>query len=219
MVEEDGSENLLQKLFMRQLSLSWAVLSNSQSLLFMGARALIIRLQDRQQLALEEVELSIDPVLKANTSEAEMAPYVTVRGAEPVPTPAPKPKETTMADVAVAPVVIAANAVFLTDADRVEKLLDIIQNTVEMPNVPCIRAAAANEIAQIEHDLWVQMYPEQAAQAELAEKERVKVEEERQKRIKEQQEKERQAKEKEEQPPSWVPPRDTQAHPNQERRV
>jgi hypothetical protein len=58
--------------------------------------------------------------------------------------------------------VVEVEAVYLADADRVEKLLDVIMNTVNMPNVPCIRAAAQNELAQIEHDLWVQMYPEQA---------------------------------------------------------
>lgn len=88
---------------------------------------------------------------------------------------------------------VDAKVITLADADRVEKLLDIIENTAQNPNVPCIRAAAQNELAQIEHDLWVQMYPDQAAAVEAAEAERKKVEEERQKRLKEEQEKERKA--------------------------
>jgi len=83
--------------------------------------------------------------------------------------------------------------IVLADADRVEKLLDIIRNTVDMPNVPCIRAAAQNELAQIEHDLWEQMYPEQAE----AEEARVKAEEEaeaaRKARLEEQTEEEKEA--------------------------
>lgn len=80
---------------------------------------------------------------------------------------------------------VDTKSIYLVDADRVEKLLDIIQNTVDMPNVPCIKQAAANEVAQIEHDLWVQMYPDQAAAEEAAQKEREKVEAERQKKAKE----------------------------------
>lgn len=188
MDEEDGKENLLQKLYTRQLSLSWDVLSNIQSLLFTGARVLLIRLQDQQQLDLEEVELSIDPVPKANTSEVKMAaPYVTARG-EPAPAkPAPPqpPKETEMAEKP------EAEAVFLENADKVEKLLNIILDTVDMTNIPCIRAAANNELAEIEHDLWEKMYPEQAEAAKKAQEEREKAEAEAQKRIKEEQEKER----------------------------
>src|SRR4029077_17450390 len=66
--------------------------------------------------------------------------------------------DTKMVDEPVA----ETEAIYLVDAERVEKLLDIITNTVNFPNVPCIRSAAQNELAQIEHDLWVQMYPEQA---------------------------------------------------------
>lgn|SRR5262245_36168603 len=85
--------------------------------------------------------------------------------------------------------------IYLGDADRVEKLLDIIMNTVNMPNVPCIRAAAQNELAAIEHELWEQMYPEQA-EAEAARHEAAqKAEEERQARVEEEQ---RLAREKEE---------------------
>lgn len=203
MVEEDGSESLFQKLYMRQRSRNSGVLSSSLNRL--GALGRAISLQDLHRLrqALAEEELSIVPDRRANTNEADMAPYVTVRGAEPVPPPAPKPKETEMAYGDPKPqeeAEVEAEAIFLADADRVEKLLDIIQNTVEMPNIPCIRAAAQAELAQIEHDLWVQMYPEQAEAQKKAEEERQKAEAERQKKLKEEQEKERkrQAKLKEE---------------------
>jgi len=61
---------------------------------------------------------------------------------------------------------VSADTIYLADADRVEKLLDIIMNTVNMPNVPCIKKAAANEVAQIEADLRAQMYPEEVAAEE-----------------------------------------------------
>ena len=84
-----------------------------------------------------------------------------------------------------------ATPIYLTDPDKVEKLLDIIRNTVDMPNVPCIRAAAQNELAAIEHELWEQMYPEQAeaeearvkAEEEAEEARKARIEEERQKEL------------------------------------
>jgi|SRR5215510_3737096 len=86
---------------------------------------------------------------------------------------------------------VDVTSIYLADADRVEKLLDIIANTVNMPNVPCIRQAAANEVAAIEHDLWEQMYPEQA-EAEAARLEAAqKAEAERVEKVKKEQEKER----------------------------
>jgi hypothetical protein len=80
---------------------------------------------------------------------------------------------------------VVTEAIYLADADRVEKLLDIIRNTVDMPNVPCIRAAAANEVAQIEHDLWAQMYPEQVAAEEARLKAAQEAEEARLQRLEE----------------------------------
>jgi hypothetical protein len=76
-------------------------------------------------------------------------------------------------------------AIYLADADRVEKLLDIIRNTVDMPNVPCIRQAAQNELAQIEEDLRAQLYPEQVAAEEAALKAAQEAEEARLQRIEE----------------------------------
>lgn len=86
---------------------------------------------------------------------------------------------------------VAVEAIVLADADRVEKLLDIIMNTVGMPNIPCIRQAASNELGQIEADLRAQMYPDIVAAEIKAEEERIKAEKEAQKRIKERQAKER----------------------------
>jgi hypothetical protein len=154
----------------------------------MVAKVLGEQVQDRLRLVLEEVELSIVLVLRANTSEVNMArtPYVTVRGDVPAPPPPPppppKPKETPMAE---AETEAETEAVYLADADRVEKLLDIIRNTVDMPNVPCIRAAASAELAQIERDLWEQMYPEQAEAEEARLKAAQEAEEARLKRMEE----------------------------------
>jgi hypothetical protein len=108
----------------------------------------------------------------------------------------------------------AAAAIYLADADRVEKLLDIISNTANWPNVPCIRAAAQNELAQIEHDLWTQMYPEQVAAEEARVKAVKEAEEARLKRIEEEK---AAAKAKEPERDTWVPPRDTQAQPVERR--
>jgi hypothetical protein len=58
---------------------------------------------------------------------------------------------------------VDTKTVYLADADRVEKLLDIIRNTVDFPNVPCIRHAAQNELRQIEEDLRAQLFPEEVA--------------------------------------------------------
>ena len=98
-------------------------------------------------------------------------------------------------------------SVYLADADRVEKLLDIIMNTVDMPNTPCIRQAAANEIAQIEADLFEQMYPEEAAARKAKQEEAEKLEAEREQRRKEESEQEKEARKPAPQP------RDTLAHP------
>ena len=87
---------------------------------------------------------------------------------------------------------VDVTSIYLADADRIEKLLDIIQNTVEMPNVPCIRQAAANEVAAIEFDLWEQMYPEEAAARKAKQEEVEKAEKERAEKLKKEQEKERQ---------------------------
>jgi len=86
-------------------------------------------------------------------------------------------------------------SIYLADADRVEKLLDIIQNTVEMPNVPCIRAAAANEVAAIEFELWEQMYPEEAAARKAKEEADQEAEAKRVEKVKKEQEEERQRQE------------------------
>jgi hypothetical protein len=180
--EKAGSESLIQKLFMSQLSLSWAVLSNSLNLLFTVGRVWTTVDRDLQLRVLEEVELSTALGPRANTS-----------------------KETEMAEP-------ETKIITLADADRVEKLLDIIANTVGMPNVPCIRAAAANELAQIEEDLRAQMYPEVVAAEKKAAEERKKAEEENQKRLKEEAEAKKKA-EQQPQPASWTSPRDTLAHP------
>jgi hypothetical protein len=88
-------------------------------------------------------------------------------------------KETSMVEIE------AAAAIYLADADRVEKLLDIISNTANWPNVPCIRQAAQNELAQIEADLRAQLYPEQVAAEEAALKAVQEAEEARKARLKE----------------------------------
>jgi hypothetical protein len=178
----------------------------------MVAKVLGEQAQDQPQPVLGEAELSTALALRASTSEVNMArtPYVTVRGDVPA-APPPKPKEIPMAE---AETEVETEAVYLADADRVEKLLDIIRNTVDMPNVPCIRAAASAELAQIEHDLWEQMYPEQAEAEEARLKAAQEAEEARLERMEEEKAK---AKEDKPQPDSWVPPRDTQAQPTERR--
>jgi hypothetical protein len=191
MEEEAGSENQILRLCMKQLSLNWAVLFSSLNHLSMVARALSIQAQGRLQPVLEEVELFTVLVPRANISEVNMArtPYVTVRGDVPTPPPPPPtPKETPMPEVA------ETVAVYLADADRVEKLLDIITNTVDFPNVPCIRQAAQNELAQIEADLRAQLYPELVAAEQAALKAAQEAEEA---RVKQREEEKAEAKAKE----------------------
>lgn len=96
MAEEDGSENLILRLYMRLLSQNLDVLSSFLSHLSMVGRVWTTLGQDLQLRVLEEEELSTDPVPKASISNPmARTPYVTVRGPEPAQ-PAPKPKETTM---------------------------------------------------------------------------------------------------------------------------
>lgn len=97
-------------------------------------------------------------------------PYVTVRGPEP-PLPAPKPQETKMpteyerrdiSGAVPAPPVPQEieqaeeedpkperQVIPLDDLDRIEKLLDVSVQTVDMPNLAAIKQACMEELAQI----------------------------------------------------------------------
>jgi hypothetical protein len=166
MDEPVGSENLFLRLYMRQLFLNWVVLSSTLSHLSMVARVIKEQAQGRLQPVLGEAELSTALVPRANISKEIPMPEVETKA-----------------------------AVYLADADRVEKLLDIISNTVDFPNVPCIRQAAQNELAQIENDLRAQLYPEQVAAEQAALKAAQEAEEARLKQREEEKRAEAKAKE------------------------
>jgi hypothetical protein len=113
----------------------------------------------------------------------------------------------------------------IEDLDKIEKLLDVAMNTVDMPNLPNIKAACMQELKEIDDSMGESMAEAQAEyQKELAEWE-AKREEERKAKAKEElaakkkAEQERRAREEEAGRDPDAPqtlagvPRDTLAHP------
>lgn len=173
MDDRDGNENPFQRLYMRVLSHNLDVLSSILDRLFMEGQVWTILTPDLQLRVLEEEELSIDPVLKASISNPmARTPYVTVRGPEPAP-PAPKPKEAVMPTeyerrpLSMDPVPQETEVVEeekdppkpekevipIEDLDKIEKLLDVSVNTIDMPNLPHIKQACMEELKQIDDAL------------------------------------------------------------------
>jgi hypothetical protein len=130
---------------------------------------------------------------------------------------APEPKEDPAPELRVVPI---------EDLDKIEKLLDVAMNTVNMPNLPNIKAACMQELVEIDNAMGEQMAVAQAeyqkaldewsakrnAERAAKEKERLAAE----KKLAD----ERKAKAEKEgvpvEPDSWVPPRDTLAQPTGE---
>lgn len=173
MAEKDGSESQIQNLYTNLLLHNLDVLSSSLSHLFMMGRVWTTIGQDLRLRVLEEEELYIDPVPKATTSETTMPriPYVTVRGESPppppketampteyerrplTPDPDPVPQDTVEEKDPPRP---EKEVVPIEDLDKVEKLLDVSVNTINMPNLPNIKASCMEELKQIDDALGVQ---------------------------------------------------------------
>jgi hypothetical protein len=107
----------------------------------------------------------------------------------------------------------------IEDLDKIEKLLDVALNTLDMPNLSAIKQACMEELAQYNAALAAAQAVAQAefekASAEYNAKknaERAAKEKERLAAEKKAAD-ERLAKEGAPQPDSWVPPRDTLAQP------
>jgi hypothetical protein len=112
----------------------------------------------------------------------------------------------------------------IEDLDKIEKLLDVARNTVDMPNLPHIKAACMQELAEIDAAMGeaqgvaqaeyekalAEWSAKQEATRKAKEKERLAAE----KKAAD----ERKAKEGEPERASWQEPRDTSAQPI-ERRV
>jgi len=110
----------------------------------------------------------------------------------------------------------------IEDLDKVEKLLDVARNTIDMPNLPNIKASCMQELKEIDNAMGEQMVVAQAEYRKALDEWTAKRDAERKAKEKERlaAEKkaadERRAKEGEPQPDSWTPPRDTVAQPTGE---
>ena len=125
-------------------------------------------------------------------------------------TDAPEVKEDPAPELKIVPI---------EDLDKIEKLLDVALNTIEMPNLSNIKAACMQELKEIDNTMGEAMavakaqYDKEMADwnakrnAERAAKEKERLAAEKKAAD------ERKAKEGEPQPDSWVPPRDTLAQP------
>jgi hypothetical protein len=208
MEEGDGSENPFLRLYMKQLSLNWAVLSSILSHLSTVAKVIREQAQDRLRPVLEEAELSTDPVRRANTSEVEMArtPYVTVRGDVPA-VPPPQPKETTMIERRSLSAATEYEEEEKPEKEKVEPikfdveevvgLLDVVHGTKELPNLSAINKAAMVNLAVIAAEIDEELEERAKEARRKSEEEAAKAEKKRQERLKEVED-ERILKEKEE---------------------
>lgn len=112
----------------------------------------------------------------------------------------------------------------IEDLDKIEKLLDVAVNTIDMPNLSAIKAACMQELAQYNATLAEEQAVAQeeyrVALAEYdAKREAVRKAKEKERLAAEKKAAdERRAKEGEPERDSWTPPRDTLAQPI-ERRV
>jgi hypothetical protein len=111
----------------------------------------------------------------------------------------------------------------IEDLDKVEKLLDVAINTINMPNLPNIKAACMQELVEIDAAMGEQMAVAQAehqkaldewsakrnAERAAKEKERLAAEKKKADELRAKAEKEGVPVERD----SWTPPRDTMAHP------
>jgi hypothetical protein len=110
----------------------------------------------------------------------------------------------------------------IEDLDKIEKLLDVAVNTLNMPNLGAIKQACMEELAQINATMAAEQAVAQAEYRKALAEYDAKREAERKAKEKERlaAEKkaadERRAKEGDPQPDSWVPPRDTLANPTGE---
>lgn len=112
----------------------------------------------------------------------------------------------------------------IEDLDKVEKLLDVARNTIDMPNLPNIKAACMQELKAIDDSMAEPMQEAQEAYrvalAEWSAKRDAKAAAERKKVDDENKKRSEEAKKRGEEPQrdSWTPPRDSMAQPV-ERRV
>ena len=111
----------------------------------------------------------------------------------------------------------------IEDLDKIEKLLDVAMNTINMPNLAAIKQACMEELVQYNTALAEQQAVAQAeyrkalaeydakqtAKRQAKEKERLAAERKKADELKAKAEKEGVPVEQD----SWVPPRDTQAQP------
>jgi hypothetical protein len=125
-------------------------------------------------------------------------------------TDAPEVKEDPAPELKVVPI---------EDLDKIEKLLDVAVNTINMPNLAAIKQACMEELVQYNAALAEQQAVAQAeyrkALAEYDAKQNAKRAAKEKERLAAEKKAadERRAKEGEPQPDSWVPPRDTLAQP------
>jgi hypothetical protein len=125
-------------------------------------------------------------------------------------TDAPEVKEDPAPELKVVPI---------EDLDKIEKLLDVAVNTINMPNLAAIKQACMEELVQYNAALAEQQAVAQAeyrkALAEYDAKQNAKRQAKEKERLAAEKKAadERRAKEGEPQPDSWVPPRDTLAQP------
>lgn len=127
-------------------------------------------------------------------------------------TDAPEVKEDPAPELKVVPI---------EDLDKIEKLLDVARNTVDMPNLPHIKAACMQELAEIDaamgeqQALAQQEYEKALGEWSSKRNAKLRVEEEKRLAAEKKAKDERDAKGEVD---SWTPPRDSLAQPI-ERRV
>jgi hypothetical protein len=196
MDDRDGSENPFLRLYMKQLSLNWDVLSSILSHLSMVAKAIRERAQGHLRPDLEEAELSIAPAPRASINEVDMArtPYVTVRGDVPA-VPPPQPKETIMVERRSLGAAAEPEEEEKPEKEKVEPvkfdveevvgLLDVIHGTKDLPNLSPINQAAMVNLAVIAAEIDEELKERAEEQRKKDEEESAKKEKKRQERLKE----------------------------------